>query len=236
MSTAGTPPLAPPAGPWPGSKRKPLTSFTRSAPASRAARATAALVVSTESGPAPAVAQRLDHGHDAPASPRRRPRGRAPGPRGLAAHVHDVGARLEQRRGRGPPRPSASRKRPPSENESGVTLSTPMTQVRSPRTALLAAQGEAVGRRRGAAALPSLAAPRSSPASRRSAAARTARRFGGARPAPPTTSASARPWAAAGSRRPARPRPTLPSRAGGGGRRRGSRDADLHRPALDDLP
>ena len=55
---ASAPPARPgsrPGGARPGSKAKPLTSLTRSAPASRAARATSALVVSTETSPAPAA-------------------------------------------------------------------------------------------------------------------------------------------------------------------------------------
>ena len=107
MTTAGTLRSAT-RGAISGSKRKPLTSLTRSAPASRAARATSAFVVSTESGPAPRARRSRTTG-----TTRRRssstPTRRGPGPGRLPAHVHDVGAGLEERqpaadRGIGPRR------------------------------------------------------------------------------------------------------------------------------------
>ena len=79
----------------------PLTSLTMSAPASRAARATSALVVSIESEARP----RGSAGPRSPArragAPRRPRPGRAPGAGRLAAHVDDVGPGLEQARARG---------------------------------------------------------------------------------------------------------------------------------------
>ena len=134
MSTAGTPRAAT-SGAIAGSNPKPLTSFTRSAPASRAARATSALRGVDRERPGAPAPQRLDHRGDAA----RLLRGRRPAPR-----------RAASTRRRRPPcrRPSSNsaqpvrdgrvgaRERPPSENESGVTLRTPMTSVRSPRTTL----------------------------------------------------------------------------------------------------
>ena len=67
--------------------------------------------------------------------------GCAPGPRRLAADVEDVGAlRLHRERAR---RPRARRRStsPPSENESGVTLRTPMTSVRGAEEERAAAVG-----------------------------------------------------------------------------------------------
>ena len=55
-----------------------------------------------------------------------------PGPARLAPHVHHIGPLARHVEAVGHGAASASRKRPPSENESGVTLSTPMTRGRMP--------------------------------------------------------------------------------------------------------
>ena len=115
----------------------PQTSLTRSAPASSAAAATAGFVVSTligVSGQGRAGARRR-RARRAPA-PRRVDRLVA-GPGGFAADVEQVGALVDHRHaparrraatGSAPPASS-----PSPENESGVTLMMPMTNVRSPQ-------------------------------------------------------------------------------------------------------
>ncbi len=114
-----------------GSPRSAVTSLTRPAPASRAARATTALVVSTRSAPAS-----------------RRRGARSPARRGRARRRptparSPAGSTRRPCRGWPLPRRRASRPwatadsvsacRPPSENESGVTLTMPMTQGRAHR-------------------------------------------------------------------------------------------------------
>ena len=64
--------------------------------------------------------------------------------RRFAADVHDVRALCELSEARARRRPPDRRKRPPSEKESGVTLSTPMTQVRVAQDAPAAPGGSAV--------------------------------------------------------------------------------------------
>ena len=107
------------------SARPPETSFTIRAPASRARSATSARIVSTETT-APSRRQRLDdREHPGQLLGRQRPGGARAG--GLAAHVDDVGAvrdelpAVRDRR-------LGSAQRPPSENESGVTLTTPISR------------------------------------------------------------------------------------------------------------
>ena len=103
--------------------RRPTTSFTISAPASSAAAATAALYVSMRDGDR--AGERAHHRQHARRLLFGRHRRRAR-PRRLAAHVDDVGAVGDE-----PPpwamAAAASSEAPPSENESGVTLTTPMT-------------------------------------------------------------------------------------------------------------
>ncbi len=90
------------------------------------ARSLRGLLVSTEIGTSSLLGQALAPPASRAAAPRRRRPAAAPGPRRLAADVDDRRAlsgdllRVRERR-------AGSRKRPPSENESGVTLSTPMT-------------------------------------------------------------------------------------------------------------
>src|SRR5579885_3467014 len=107
MRTIGTPAAAQ-SGSIAGS-RPAETSFTRSAPASRAARATTALRVSTESGTRTAARTARRTGRSR----------RSSSPAGTGAAP---GAR------------AGSRWRPPSEKESGVALSTPMRATRSRET------------------------------------------------------------------------------------------------------
>ena len=81
-------------------------------------------MVSTETGTPTRAGERLDHRQHAAQLLVRRDRLGAR-PRGLAADVEDRRALAHQREGlleRG----VGGRKRPPSENESGVTLTTPM--------------------------------------------------------------------------------------------------------------
>ena len=118
-------PLAAAAASAPGSASA-RTSLMMSAPAATAARITSGLLVSTEMNTGGLAAQRFDDRDDALEFFVERGR-RGAGTRGFAAHVDDGGAladhapRLRQRRA------SSSLKRPPSEKESGVTLSTPIT-------------------------------------------------------------------------------------------------------------
>ena len=113
----------------------PQMSLTASAPASSAASATAGLVVSMrERHVGQRRADGRDHRHDP--APARLPRVDllVAGPRGLAADVEEVGALVDHpaRPGRRPP-PTGSAARPSSpspENESGVTLRMPITNVR----------------------------------------------------------------------------------------------------------
>ncbi len=101
-------------------------SFTSVAPASIAATATAGLVVSTETR---TVGRQGLYDRDDPAQLLGLAHRLGPRPARLPADVDHVGAgrhELEAVLNR----PVAVQKRPPSENESGVTLSTPMTSGR----------------------------------------------------------------------------------------------------------
>src|SRR6185436_12621758 len=152
MSTAGTRRSATSPA-MPGSNVNPLTSLTMSAPASRAARATEALVVSTESGPAPRPRRPRMTGttrrHSSAAPTAAEPPGRVDSP-----PTSTTSAPASKRARPWSTAAAASANRPPSEKESGVTFSTPMTQVRSPRTAWLPRKRMGYSRRTGGAACP----------------------------------------------------------------------------------
>ena len=96
------------------------------APASSAARATAARQVSTETR-SPSSRQPLDQRHDAGDLLLDAATGRAVGAPGLAADVDDRGALTPPARGPAR-RASTSGSGPPSENESGVALTIPMSR------------------------------------------------------------------------------------------------------------
>ena len=135
MSTAGTPPLGHQAGQG-GIEREAADVVDEvGAGVERGRAPRPAFVVSTERSPAPRSRRPRMTGTTRRHLLARVHAGGPARPRGLAADVHDVGARLEQRQAVGDGGIRRRRSRPPSENESGVTLSTPMTQVRSPRTA-----------------------------------------------------------------------------------------------------
>src|SRR5512132_1368397 len=115
-----------------GSSRPAETSLTTAAPASSAARATAAFVVSTLIGPLVVVARRATTGITrrsssstgtgaAPGRVDSPPTSRTSAPCSASSIPCATAA-------------SGSRKRPPSENESGVTLTIPMTAARAPHT------------------------------------------------------------------------------------------------------
>src|SRR5579884_4133098 len=154
MRTIGTPAAAQ-SGSIAGS-RPAETSFTRSAPASRAARATTALRVSTESGTR-TVARTARRTGRSRRSSSAAGTGAAPGrvdsaPTSRSAAPSATAAAASAAR-------PGSRCRPPSEKESGVALSTPMRTTRSRettpervRSALPAAAGLRRGRGRGAQA------------------------------------------------------------------------------------
>src|SRR6266849_8481566 len=122
MSTTGTPRSAHRARSA-GSKRPAETSFTRSAPSSRARRAIAALVVSTETGTRTAARTARRTG-----SRRRRSSsagtGRAPG-RVDSPPTSSIAAPSATIRSAAAAARAGSRCWPPSENESGVAFSTP---------------------------------------------------------------------------------------------------------------
>ena len=63
----------------------------------------------------------------------------------LAADVDDVGALGDHAAGRGPTAAAGSNHWPPSENESGVTLSTPITRVTAGRVPARPARRSVVG-------------------------------------------------------------------------------------------
>ncbi len=133
MSTAGTPRAATSSA-MPGAA-SPWTSFTRSAPASSAARATSGLEVSTEMGSGnPGRGSRAITGTTRRISSSAGHRG-APGRVDSPADVDEVGALGLERAAPAPPRRPGSAKRPPSEKESGVTLTTPMRKGPAPRGA-----------------------------------------------------------------------------------------------------
>ncbi len=123
----------------------PLTSLTRSAPAAMARRATSGLRVSMETGTGDEDANAFRTG------PTRRHSSSqgtvsAPGrvdspPMSMIAAPSETIWRARAIAA------SASAYRPPSENESGVTLRTPITRVRSPTTRLRWAPGTALGAR-----------------------------------------------------------------------------------------
>jgi len=113
-----------------GSKRKALVSLTISAPASRAAWATAALVESTERR-VRVCWRRPSMTGGSGRSPRPRARAGA-GAGALPADVDDVRAVRDELEPRSTAF-AASKYRPPSENESGVTLTMPMSQARGPK-------------------------------------------------------------------------------------------------------
>ena len=103
-----------------------LTSLTAQAPASSARAATSALVVSTDSaGPSASAASRRQRSAagtgDAPGRVLSAPRTMRSAPSAASASACPAAAR-------------GSRVRPPSENESGVTLTIPMTRVRASRS------------------------------------------------------------------------------------------------------
>ena len=108
-----------------------VTSFTIDAPASSARRATMALVVSTEMQ-APSAASASSTGSSrlscsstgtgaAPGRVLSAPRSTTSAPSAISDRPCAIAA-------------PGSRYRPPSENESGVTFTMPMTSVRSPRS------------------------------------------------------------------------------------------------------
>src|SRR5918994_3654574 len=114
-----------------GSERSALTSLTISAPASSAAAATVAFDVSIEIG-APASARPSSTG----------PTRRSSSPTVTPSDPGRVDSPPTSSRSAPSPTSSCpcsiarpgSRNMPPSENESGVTLTTPMTRNRSPRS------------------------------------------------------------------------------------------------------
>ena len=107
-----------------GAKRKPDTSFTRVAPAASAASATSRLVVSIEIR-WPAAASRSTTG-TARASSSAAGTGSAPG-RVEAPPTSRIAAPSATSCSPCSTAASGSRNSPPSENESGVTLTMPMT-------------------------------------------------------------------------------------------------------------
>ena len=120
------------------SSRAPVTSLTMQAPASSAAAATSGLRVSTEMGIVSAAASRLITGTT-------RSRSSSAGTASAPGRVDSPPTSITSAPSAAIARPrsaaaSGSRYRPPSENESGVTLSTPMTSVRSPHTISLSPQ------------------------------------------------------------------------------------------------
>src|SRR5437660_6924530 len=119
-------------GSIPGSPRPAETSFTTSAPASSAARATSAFVVSTESGTPTAMRTARSTGSRrrrssasgtgvAPGRGDSAPRSRTPAPAATMAAAVAAAA-------------PGSRWRPPSENESGVAFRMPTRTTRSSGT------------------------------------------------------------------------------------------------------
>ena len=126
----------------PGSKRRALTSLMSAAPAARARRATSAFIVSTEMGtptrPASASTtgrtRRSSSSSDTGSEP-----GRVDSP--------PMSTSAAPSRTRARPCASASsaaKKRPPSENESGVTLTTPMMQGKERSRAQVGWAGTAI--------------------------------------------------------------------------------------------
>ena len=125
----------------------PQTSLIRSAPASRAASATAGLVVSTLIGDVrQGRADGRDDRHDAVAAPR--PPSPAHGPAGSTRHRRRGGRRPRRPSGAawrraagdsGPARGSPAREQPVARERVGVTLRMPITNVRAP-------QANAIGR------------------------------------------------------------------------------------------
>src|SRR5262245_35934929 len=128
MSTTGTP-ARPQSGSMPRSTRPAETSFTMSAPASSAAAATSAFVVSTDSGTRTAARTARSTGSSRARSSRD-DTGRAPGrvdsapTSRTAAPAATIAAAASAAR-------AGSSNRPPSLNESGVALRTPMSTGRS---------------------------------------------------------------------------------------------------------
>ena len=99
-----------------------------SAPASIAARATAALLVSIESGIATFAGERFDHGQHA-AQLFVGGHGFGIGPRAFAADIEQIGAIGDELQGVVDGR-AGSKNWPPSEKLSGVTLTMPITSGR----------------------------------------------------------------------------------------------------------
>ena len=111
-----------------GSNRPPETSLTIVAPAATAARATSALVVSIETVRAGRARAARSPGARGAAPRRRRPAS----PAGWSPRRRRRGCRRPRARAGGRARSArvGVEERPPSENESGVTLTTPMTAGR----------------------------------------------------------------------------------------------------------
>jgi hypothetical protein len=109
-----------------------VTSLTSSAPSSSARRATSAFAVSIETALA---RDRLEHGHDAPQLLVERHPVRAR-PRRLAADVDDRGPLVDHAARCGHRVVGTLVPRPPSENESGVTFTTPITDGRLKRASI----------------------------------------------------------------------------------------------------
>ncbi len=129
-----------------GSPRRAVTSLTSVAPASRAARATAALVVSIDSSAGVAAARRSMTGTTR-ASSSSTDTGSEPG-RVDSPPMSRIAAPSSASSRPWATAESASACRPPSENESGVTLTIPMTQGKVERQVggRVVAHGDEAGR------------------------------------------------------------------------------------------